>query len=55
MLFGMSKGTFGITGRRAMIVSCSGLIRTVSFHPSSVASGGVMMLSHPTRFKTCTS
>ena len=54
-LFGRSNGTFGMTGRRATIVSCSGLIRTVSFHPSSVASGGMMMLSHVTRLSTCTS
>ena len=54
-LLGRSNGSVGITGRRATIVSSSGLTRTVSFHPSSFASGGMMMLSHVTRFRTCTS
>jgi len=55
MLFGISNGSFGITGRRATMVSSSGLTRTVSFHPSSLASGGMMMLSHVTRLITWTS
>lgn len=42
-------------GRTAMMVSSSGLTRTVSFQPSSVASGGMMMLSHVTRLSTWTS
>ena len=37
------------------MVSSSGLTRTVSFQPSSLASGGMMMLSHVTRLITCTS
>ena len=53
--FGTSKGTCGTTGRSATMVSSSGLIRTVSFHPSSFASGGMTMLSHVTRLSTCTS
>ena len=42
-------------GRRATIVSWSGLMRTVSFQPSSMGSVGMMMLSQVTRFSTCTS
>ncbi len=53
--FGTSNGTLGTTGRSATIVSSSGLIRTVSFQPSSLASGGMTMLSHVTRLSTCTS
>src|SRR5664279_578086 len=49
MLFGTSNGTVGVIGRRATIVSSSGLVRTVSFQPSSLASGGMMMLSQVTR------
>ena len=52
---GTSKGTFGMIGRSATIVSSSGAIRTVSFQPSSFGSGGMMMLSHVTRLSTCTS
>ena len=37
------------------MVSSSGLIRTVSFQPSSFASGGMTMLSHVTRLSTWTS
>ena len=37
------------------MVSSSGLTRTVSFQPSSLASGGMMMLSQVTRLSTCTS
>src|SRR5512139_1925377 len=54
-LLGKSKGSVGIAGRMATIVSWSGLTLTVSFHPSSVGSGGMMILSHVTRFSTCTS
>ena len=53
--FGTSNGTFGMIGRRATIVSSSGLIRTVSFQPSSLGSVGMMMLSHVTRFTIWTS
>ena len=53
--FGTSNGTFGTTGRSATMVSSSGLTRTVSFQPSSLASGGMMMLSQVTRLITCTS
>ena len=55
MLFGTSKGSVGMIGRRATMVSSSGLTRTVSFQPSSFASGGMMMLSQVTRLRTCTS
>ena len=54
MLLGTSKGTMGMIGRRAMIVSSSGLTRMVSFQPSSDASGGMMMLSHVTLFRIWT-
>src|SRR5665648_1157091 len=53
--FGTSHGTCGTIGRRATIVSSSGLIRTVSFQPSSPGSVGMMMLSQVTRFRTWTS
>ena len=49
MLFGTSNGSVGVIGRTATIVSSSGLTRTVSFQPSSLASGGMMMLSQVTR------
>ena len=52
---GSGKGGAGATGRRATMVSCSGLTRTVSFQPSSVGSFMVMMLSHATRLRSCTS
>ena len=55
MLFGISKGSTGMIGRMATMVSSSGLTRTVSFQPSSVGSGGMMMLSQVTRLSTCTS
>ena len=55
MLFGTSNGSVGTIGRRATIVSSSGLTRTVSFQPSSVGSGGMMMLSQVTRLSTWTS
>ena len=42
-------------GRTATMVSWSGLIRTVSFHPSSDGSVGMLMPSQVTRFSTCTS
>ncbi len=54
MLFGISNGTVGTMARMATIVSSSGLIRTVSFQPSSDGSVGIMMLSHVTRLSTCT-
>src|SRR5674476_625934 len=53
--FGTSHGTCGTIGRRATMVSSSGLIRTVSFQPSSDGSVGMMMLSQVTRFRTWTS
>ena len=37
------------------MVSSSGLIRTVSFQPSSVGSGSRMAPSQPTRLIDCTS
>ncbi len=52
---GTSKGTCGMIGRSATMVSSSGLIRTVSFQPFSFASFGMMMLSHVTRLSTWTS
>ncbi len=52
---GTSKGTCGMIGRSATMVSSRGLIRTVSFHPFSLASFGMMMLSHVTRLSTWTS
>ena len=55
MLSGTANGRVGTIGRRATIVSSSGLTRTVSFQPSSFASGGMMMPSHVTRLITCTS
>ena len=55
MLSGTSNGSVGTIGRRATMVSSSGLTRTVSFQPSSVGSGGMMMLSQVTRLITCTS
>ncbi len=54
MLFGTSKGTTGMIGRRATIVSSSGLTRMVSFQPSSDGSGGMMMLSQVTRLRIWT-
>jgi len=50
-----SNGKTGMIGRSATIVSSSGLIRSVSFQPSSLASGGRMMPSQPTRLMTWTS
>ena len=55
MLSGRPNGIFGMIGRIATIVSSSGLIRTVSFQPSSFASGLRTMPSQPTRFRSCTS
>ena len=55
MLSGTANGRVGTIGRRATIVSSSGLTRTVSFQPSSVGSGGMMMLSQVTRLRICTS
>ncbi len=55
MAFGRSNGTVGTIGRMAMMMSSSGFIRTVSFQPSSLGSGVMMMLSQVTRFNTCTS
>ena len=54
MLLGISNGSTGMIGRRATIVSSKGETRTVSFQPSSVLSGGMMMLSHVTRLSTWT-
>ena len=53
-LLGNSNGTYGMMGRRATIVSSSGLILRVSFQPNSLGSGGMMMPSHVTRLITCT-
>ena len=39
---------------RATMMSSSGFIRTVSFQPSSLASGGLIVPSQPTRLITCT-
>ncbi len=55
MAFGTSHGTWGTIGRSATMVSSSGLMRTVSFQPSSLGSVGMMMLSHVTRLRICTS
>ncbi len=52
---GNSKGRVGMTGRKATMVSSSGEMRTVSFQPSSLGSGGMMMLSQVTRLSTWTS
>ena len=41
MEFGSSNGTWGTMGRRATMVSSSGLMRTVSFQPISFGSGGI--------------
>src|SRR5659263_301266 len=49
MLLGMSHGMLGLIGLRATITSSSGFIRTVSFQPTSFASGGFTIPSHPTR------
>jgi len=54
-LLGTSKGTSGMIGRRATIVSSSGLTRTVSFHPISLFSGRRFMPSQPTLLSNCTS
>ena len=54
MLFGISNGSVGMIGRRATIVSSSGLTRMVSFQPSSEGSVGMMMLSQVTRLSSCT-
>ena len=54
LLSRIPNGSVGAIGRTATIVSSSGLTRTVSFHPSSVGSGGMMMLSQVTRLMTCT-
>ncbi|GAO04619.1 hypothetical protein PSR1_03514 [Anaeromyxobacter sp. PSR-1] len=48
-LCGRPNGSFGTTGRIATMVSSSGLIRTVSFQPSSFASARRTMPSQPTR------
>ena len=56
MLFGhVERARCGTIGRSATIVSSSGLIRTVSFQPSSLASGLRMMPSQPTRLMSWTS
>ena len=54
MLFGTSNGSAGTIGRSATIVSSSGLMRTVSFQPSSDGSVGMMMLSQVTRLRSWT-
>src|SRR5512137_837418 len=55
MLSGVSNGKVGMIGRMAKYVSSNGLTRTVSFQPSSAGSGAMMLLSHVTRFSSCTS
>jgi hypothetical protein len=52
MLLGNWNGSTGMSGRITTRVSSSGLIRTVSFHSSSFASGGRMTLSQVTRLST---
>ena len=54
-LLAMPKGSAGARGLTATTVSMSGLILTVSFHPSSFGSGSRIWPSQPTRFTTCTS
>ena len=54
MLSGTPKGSLGATGRKATMMSSSGFIRTVSFQPSSLGSGGLTTPSQPTRLITCT-
>ena len=41
MLSGTPKGSLGAIGRKATMMSSSGFIRTVSFQPSSLGSGGL--------------
>src|SRR5665648_1029887 len=53
-LSGTPNGMVGTIGRRATMVSSSGLTLTVSFQPSSVGSGGMMMSSQVTRLMTWT-
>ena len=49
MLSGTAKGTLGRVALNATIVSSRGDILTVSFQPSSLASGSLMNPSQPTR------
>jgi hypothetical protein len=42
MLSPILNGSFGATGRMAMIVSSRGLTLTVSFQPISLSSGSLM-------------
>ena len=53
-LSGTPKGSLRSIGRMATMMSSSGFIRTVSFQPSSFASGGWIAPSQPTRLITCT-
>src|SRR5664279_2038841 len=53
-LSGTGKGTLGTIGLIATIASSSGFILTVSFQPSSLASGGRTAPSQPTRLISCT-
>ena len=54
MLSGSPKGSFGVVGRIATMMSSSGFMRTVSFQPTSFGSGFRIAPSQPTRLMTCT-
>ncbi len=54
-LSGSPKGIFGMIGLKATMVSSKGLTLRVSFQPSSLRSGFLMIPSQPARFSTCTS
>ena len=54
VLLGTLKGSSGATGLKATMVSSSGFVLTVSFQPSSLASGGMSMPSQATRLMSCT-
>ena len=54
VLLGTLKGSLGATGLKATMVCSSGSTLTVSFQPSSSASGGTMTPSQPTRLTSCT-
>ena len=54
MLSGTPKGSLGSTAAERDDMSSSGFIRTVSFQPSSLGSGGFTAPSQPTRLITWT-
>jgi hypothetical protein len=54
MLTGSPKGIVGVAALNATMMSSRGFILTVSFHPTSLESGGVICPSQPTRLMTCT-